>query len=159
MIISNINKQALIGRLKRGSSCVVAWVGRPLRAKAGHVHGMKLKGVLGLAIVWLSLGANLQGQELELRYSEGMMLTWNDGGSDGDNDGAFWAPFVPKGFFAINHTARSNYNSPSLNLFVARALREDSRPLAAPIGYELIWTDSGSGADRDGAFWRLPAVT
>ena len=115
---------------------------------------MKLKGVLGLSIVWLSLGANLQGQELELRYSEGMMLAWNDDGSGGDDDGAFWAPFIPRGFFAINHTARSNYNSPSLNLFVARALREDSRPLAAPIGYELIWTDSGSGADRDGAFWR-----
>jgi len=97
---------------------------------------------------------DMSAQEIELRYSEGMMLTWNDDGSDGDNDGAFWAPFIPRGFFAINHTARSNYNSPSLNLFVARALREDSRPLAAPIGYELIWTDSGSDADRDGAFWR-----
>ncbi|MDA7631217.1 Vps62-related protein [Verrucomicrobia bacterium] len=97
---------------------------------------------------------DMSAQEIELRYSEGLMLTWNDDGSGGDNDGAFWAPFIPRGFFAINHTARSNYNSPSLNLFVARALREDSRPLAAPIGYELIWTDSGSGADRDGAFWK-----
>lgn len=98
---------------------------------------------------------DMSAQEIELRYSEGLMLTWNDDGSGGDNDGSFWKPQVPSGYSALVHSARGNYNTPSLNLFVARSIRSSGSPaLAAPVRFVPIWNDSGSDADRDGAFWK-----
>lgn len=87
-------------------------------------------------------------------------LIWNDRGSGADADGSFW---TYRGHF----TYQENYkllgdtlcgqpnwkNSPCGQMMLV----EDNGDgiLAKPIGSKKIWTDAGSGADRDVAVFRL----
>lgn len=89
---------------------------------------------------------------LELRYVDDFALLWNDAGSGGWFDGAYYRPVVPDGFFALTHYGQSDHGVTRGYTFAARAL--DPTALAAPTGYTLLYTDAGSGADMDGSFWR-----
>jgi hypothetical protein len=67
-------------------------------------------------------------------------------------DGAFYRPAaMPGGFAAVGHYGQGDYGTPRGLLLVAR--ERTSGALAAPVGYELIWIDAGSGATDDGGFW------
>lgn len=79
-------------------------------------------------------------------------LAWSDKGSGGDMDGAFYNPVnIPIGFHALGSYGQSNYDSPTGSMVVVK----DNVPdvLANPVDYQLIYKDSGSGADKDGSFW------
>lgn len=94
--------------------------------------------------------------DLVLQFTTGFTLRWNDGGSGGDNDGAFWHPVPPEGFRALGSLGVSGYGDANGNfaaLCVAEA-QPGSGALAAPVRYEWVWGDGGSGADRDGSCWR-----
>jgi len=94
----------------------------------------------------------LNGQALEVRYVEQFDPIWNDSGSGADYDGAFYQPVVPPGYEVVGHYGQSDYAAPRGTVAVVKELIPGA--LAQPTGYQAVWTDSGSGANRDGAFWR-----
>ncbi|GAA1291941.1 Vps62-related protein [Saccharothrix xinjiangensis] len=93
---------------------------------------------------------------LELGFTTQFDFLWDDRGSGAPRNGSFWRPKPPSGWWALGGFAtdrHDNINGQRGGL-VARVADEASGLLRAPVDYELIWTDSGSGADRDGAIWR-----
>jgi hypothetical protein len=92
------------------------------------------------------------GQALELRYVEQFDPIWNDSGSGADYDGAFYKPAVPPGYEVVGYYGQGDYGATRGAVAVVKALVPGA--LAQPTGYQAVWTDSGSGANRDGAFWR-----
>ncbi|MBN1204694.1 MAG: Vps62-related protein [Myxococcaceae bacterium] len=67
---------------------------------------------------------------------------WNDKGSGGEHDGAFWAPVAPAGYTCLGHVATPNYSKPSTDLI--RCIKS-SYVLSASSAW--VWDDSGSHAD------------
>lgn len=93
---------------------------------------------------------------LLLAFTDQFDLRWNDRGSGGYNDGAFWHPKPPAGFYPVGGIGVSNYddqNGRNWALCVAEA-ELGSGALAAPTRYDQVWNDKGSGADLDGSCWR-----
>ena len=94
----------------------------------------------------------LEDPTLEVLYVDQFQLVWNDRGSGANSDGSFYRPVAPSGYSVIGYYGQGNYSAPDGTVAVVRELEPGA--LAAPERYEAIWTDSGSGADLDGAFWR-----
>ncbi|RPI02924.1 MAG: DUF946 domain-containing protein, partial [Zetaproteobacteria bacterium] len=94
----------------------------------------------------------LNGQALEVAYVDQFDAVWNDSGSGADFDGAFYEPVVPPGYEVIGYYGQSDYGATRGAVAVVKELIPGS--LAPPTGYQAVWTDSGSGSNRDGAFWR-----
>ena len=96
--------------------------------------------------------------ELVLAFTTSFDLRWNDRGSGGKHDGAFWQPRPPTGFHALGGIGVGGYddaNGKVAALCVRAADPSSPRPpLLKPTGYDRIWKDSGSGADMDGSCWR-----
>lgn len=94
---------------------------------------------------------------LKLIFTDLFDYRWNDSGSGGDYDGAFYKPRAPlDGFRSLGSLGVSGYDDPNHKhwaLCVA-ATDEDPSAVRAPTGYQWIWDDSGSGANDDGACWR-----
>ncbi|MGD8806732.1 MAG: Vps62-related protein, partial [Chloroflexota bacterium] len=93
---------------------------------------------------------------LEVAYATEYELVWNDMGSGGTFDGAFYKPMVPDGFYALGHYGTGHYETPTARMIVVRPLEEDA--LQPPIDYVEVWQDEDSGADMNGSFWQpVPA--
>ena len=87
---------------------------------------------------------------------------WNDAGSGGDNDGAFYTPV----------TGRNNDDCISLGDYMQRGGTRPPKQLVQlcnaragkgvwwerPIDYDFIWSDRCSGANSDGSIW-LPVCS
>jgi hypothetical protein len=84
-------------------------------------------------------------------------LKWSDKGSGADLDGFFFIPTAEQSFFMIGgYGSQINESKPCV-LSVRESSRNPSgtpKLLAPPKGWELTWTDKGSGADQDGSFWK-----
>ena len=95
---------------------------------------------------------------LEIGNSCEFTLQWQDKGSGGARDLAIHDPHVPAGFSSIGSYGQSDYKTPYGCVTVVKPLVDklpNGKPaLAAPTGYELVWTDKGSGADTDGSIWQ-----
>lgn len=94
--------------------------------------------------------------DLVLQFTSQFTLRWNDQKSGGDYDGAFWQPVPPTGFKALGSIGVSGYGDANGN-FAALCVKEahpGSGALKAPVKYDLVWADHGSGASRDGSCWR-----
>lgn len=76
-------------------------------------------------------------------------LTWNDKGSGGDSDGSLWEPVAPAGYTCLGHVAVRGYSKPSTELI--RCVKSAYVLAADP---QKLWTDSGSGANRDAGLWQ-----
>ena len=94
----------------------------------------------------------VNGRALEVLYVNEFELAWNDSGSGADRDGSFYRPLPPSGYSVIGYYGQGGYGPPNGVVAVVKELIPGA--LAAPMGYQAVWTDSGSGSDRDGAFWR-----
>jgi hypothetical protein len=96
--------------------------------------------------------------ELVFAYTTSFDLRWNDKGSGGKYDGAFWQPKPPSGFHALGGIGVAGYYDVNGNVaaLCARAADPNSQrpPLARPTAYDRIWKDKGSGAKMDGSCWR-----
>lgn len=101
--------------------------------------------------------------DLELTFTDQYISTWNDRGSGASQDGAFYNPLAPSGFFPLAAIAVPNYENPS-GKYVSICVKpapgpHTTAPLAYPTRYEQIWDDGGSGASLDGSCWRpIPPV-
>ena len=88
---------------------------------------------------------------LELAYTAQFQLVWYDIGSGAVDNGAFWKPVVPDGYYALGHYGQSNWSAPFGGMYTARELVPGA--LAPPASYQGLWGDWGSGGTFDGSFW------
>jgi hypothetical protein len=132
------------------------------------VHGL----ALGERTVCVSSGAGctanvtvrvydpkaLMTSGLAVTYTDQFQWRWDDSGSGYDQDGGFFHPLPPSGYYALGSIGQTHYGSPN-GLRAAIVVKEvdGSGALAAPTDYTQIWNDSGSGATDDGSFW-LPVA-
>jgi hypothetical protein len=106
-------------------------------------------------------GKAVQFGELILQFTSTFNLAWSDAGSGADEDGSFYHPVAPEGFHVLGsigiRKAASAFdpNGRVAALCVKAAHPDSAKPaLMPPTGYQWIWDDKGSGADRDGSCWR-----
>lgn len=92
---------------------------------------------------------------LEIAFVAEYEKMWDDAGSGADKDVSFWYPksenFYGRGFRTLGHYAHEGHGRPESPMVVARPIQPDA--LAIPESFELVWDDSGSGADRDVSIW------
>lgn len=90
---------------------------------------------------------------LELFTTHRAKNMWVDFGSGAKFNAAFYRASYPagQGFAEIATFGTAHYSAP-YGMVVAKQLV--SGALAHPVDFTMIWADSGSGADRDGSFWR-----
>ncbi|MBN1404855.1 MAG: Vps62-related protein [Opitutales bacterium] len=99
---------------------------------------------------------NMSPNGLKAILTSEFELIWNDRGSGASKDGAFWKPKSTFDTLPIGSMAMSGYGDPD-NKYAALCIGpdgRDSKALAHPMKFDLIWADHGSGADRDGSCWR-----
>ena len=81
--------------------------------------------------------------------------TYDDKGSGGKIDGAFYLPRVPEGYAIIGGYAQGNYHSPNGCMLAVKPADDKSISLLQiPAAWQRIWTDKGSGSKKDGAIWQ-----
>ncbi len=83
--------------------------------------------------------------------AEKFQCIWNDAGSRAFKDGSCWRPIAPPGYVALGDVFVEGYAAPSLHDVMCVA---EELVVRGSIG-ECIWTDRGSGADRDFGAWRI----
>ena len=91
------------------------------------------------------------GAQLDIQRTCSLEKSWNDKRSGADLDGFFYIPFVDSSEFIIGGygTQKKKLTDEDCVLTVGT-----SENLVAPIAWELIWLDKGSGARLDGSMWR-----
>ncbi|MER5929908.1 Vps62-related protein [Streptomyces sp. NPDC002054] len=109
--------------------------------------------------------------ELELAFTDKFSWCWDDEDTGGEHWVSFWHPEAPKGFLPLGTMAIPAWGSANLNPttgakkvtdhVVALCVKESGTtakdmapPLAAPIAYEKIWRDVGTGGKYKGSLWR-----
>ncbi len=86
---------------------------------------------------------------------------WNDRGSGADADVAFWKVIPSPGYYTLGHFTTSYHQiNPDNGQKAPVTITLRPKPgyeslLAAPIGYDKIWDDAGSGSDDDVQIWRM----
>ncbi|EDO25893.1 predicted protein, partial [Nematostella vectensis] len=78
-------------------------------------------------------------------------------GSGADDDVSIWRPHGAEGFYRLGDYAVASHNKPS-NPAALVAKDDGSGALAKPVGYSRVWSDAGSGADRDVSLWKPTAA-
>jgi len=95
---------------------------------------------------------------LETKLTCKQKLTWSDKGSGADLDGFFFAPSAESSYYIIGGYARRKGDSKSKNCVISvrpskNNPEETPELLVPPSDWSLIWTDKGSGANKDGSMW------
>jgi hypothetical protein len=99
-------------------------------------------------------------EDLAIGFTTSFRLMWNDQGSGGIHDGAFWRPIASEdmaGFYPLGDLGIKGYsdvNGKSAIAMVKDAKGSSGTALRPPTKFEQIWNDKGSGAKRDGSMWR-----
>ncbi|WP_085698058.1 Vps62-related protein [Pseudomonas sp. B26(2017)] len=91
------------------------------------------------------------GKGPALSRPDDYQLVWNDIGSNANGDCSVWRPIPPQGYVALGLVCSNDRSKPSFN--AVRCVRTDL-VIAASTG-DLIWSDKGSGADRDFSAWSV----
>jgi VPS62-like protein len=85
-------------------------------------------------------------------------LIWDDSGSGADLDGYFFNPVVGNNEYIIGGHAsqkqRSKYHCVTVVSLPANIPKGAPPLLVSPVEWKQVWKDSGSGATKDGSFWR-----
>ncbi|WP_085608652.1 MULTISPECIES: Vps62-related protein [unclassified Pseudomonas] len=76
---------------------------------------------------------------------------WSDTGSRANGDCSIWRPIPPEGYVALGLVCSNDSSKPSFN--AVRCVRADL--VVASSASTLIWSDKGSGADRDFSTWTV----
>lgn len=108
-----------------------------------------------LTLVLTALCANAD-PDLLYRYTTAFNLIWNDKGSGGDNDAAFWrVQNTDQYFCSIGDVVTRGYkNELATGLLVASKIK---KALIRPTSFTEVWNDKGSGSDGDVAIYRMNA--
>ena len=136
--------------------------GTPAPLSAGaFVCDVALSGHASVAITATDVAGNATvanrtltavAEALDVSYATSFTRVWDDSGSGGVYDGAFYRPIPASAeYVALGHYGQGDYGPPVGVFLLAR--ERTTGALAPPVGYELIWIDAGSGATDDGGFW------
>jgi Vacuolar protein sorting-associated protein 62 len=87
-------------------------------------------------------------------FSSEYDLRYPDWGSGADRDGSFWHPRGGDGFRPLGSIVIAGYDDPTGRRASMLVKDNGNAAVAAPVDYDWIWDDSGSGADWDGSVWR-----
>lgn len=85
-----------------------------------------------------------------------LMERWDDQGSNAQLNGHFFLPRVKKDQFTIGGYGAQNRNPPHCVTVVSIPKTNPKNTpelLVAPKDWKLIWTDKGSGAEKNGSMW------
>jgi hypothetical protein len=87
----------------------------------------------------------------------GYTRLWCSRGAEAGPDGTFrpvslWRPVAPAGYAILGDVAQTGYDPPRSPVATYRA--DDPAALAAPVGYQLVWRDAGSGAAERVTLWQ-----
>jgi len=108
-----------------------------------------------LAVTLIAVAAG-QDPDIVYKYTDAYELIWNDVGSGGDSDGSVWrARNYQSDFCALGDAATSGYGAPTFKAVLVS--QRKSGALVNPTSFTQVWKDAGSGADRDGAFYKMNA--
>ncbi|MEE9554960.1 MAG: Vps62-related protein [candidate division Zixibacteria bacterium] len=111
-------------------------------------------GLSSTTVVQVYSPFELDTGELLIAFVDVFTLRYNDIGSGGGNDGAFYHPVTTDGFRALGALGVDDYNDPDgVYAMVVVKAKPGSDALAEPLGYEWIYSDVNTGADMFGSFW------
>lgn len=116
--------------------------------------GHRIPRILLMLIVVLAHGRVCAAEPaLELFTTHRAKGMWHDMGSGGKFSAVFYRAIYPEGegYGELVSFGTPHYNAPH-SMIVVKEL--EAGALARPVDYTFIWADFGSGADRDGSFWR-----
>ena len=100
------------------------------------------------------------GDGLLIRYVNTYSYQWDDRGTGGKNDVAFWHPVtdVENDWHPLGSLVVTIYDDVNAVGYFPMIVVKDSKNtglLAAPTNYELVWNDSGSGKHNgNGSVWK-----
>ena len=100
-------------------------------------------------------------KDLVIDFTSSFQLMWDDQGSRGERDGAFWRPLINdprlQNFYPVGDLAwpnRDDVNGKTAIAVVKDAKGDTGTALRQPLRFEQVWKDSGSGSYKDGSMWR-----
>jgi hypothetical protein len=87
----------------------------------------------------------------------GFTRLWCSRGAEAGPDGTFrpvslWRPVAPPGYAILGDVAQTGYDPPRSPVATYRA--DDPASVALPLGFQLIWRDTGSGAAERVTLWQ-----
>ena len=91
---------------------------------------------------------------LELYETNTVNWIWDDKGSGANAAVGIWSAGASEGYIVPAHFAVPHYGKPTLAYILKATPKADFDTFSPPKSYEKIWTDAGSGADKDVAIWR-----
>jgi hypothetical protein len=95
------------------------------------------------------------------RKSQSFATLYNDKGSGGDTNLQLWHPDSQTGFLPVGDVAEASpspwiYDSnPPLEQVILIGPGTDASEVANPLDFTLVWSDTGTGADLEGAIWSM----
>ncbi|NEO33294.1 MAG: Vps62-related protein [Symploca sp. SIO3C6] len=131
--------------LSRGLFYGAASHSRPTDAEVGVFWAVKIETNDDMT------NAQLMSEDLLFDYTQVFEKVWDDAGSGAHRDVGFFKPVPRPGYYALGHYAHASHAMPNDVVMVVK--EKTPGALAAPLNYELIWTDAGSGANSDVAVW------
>jgi hypothetical protein len=103
----------------------------------------------------------LQFNDLLISFTSEFLPLWNDKGSGAHTAVGLWRPSTASDalspFFSLGDTAVGHYRNINHNKVVAvvsEANKVNGTALRAPLDYQLVWQDEGTGALGNASIWR-----
>ena len=124
------------------------------------MHCCWLKGYAAFLIVSSPMNP-LQFKDLLISFTSEFLPLWNDKGSGAHRAIGLWRPSTSSDalsqFFPLGDTATDSYrniNQSKIVAVVSDANKVDGTALRMPDDYELVWTETNSGARTPVSIWR-----
>ena len=90
-----------------------------------------------------------------LTTNEGSRI-YTDSGTGANSDLSVFIPKIPNGYYMVGHFGQPNYQS-QMTGTVPLIKPLDATAVAAPVSFEAMYSDQGSGGNQDVTFWRVIA--
>lgn len=95
---------------------------------------------------------------LSVRFTDQFTWIWDDSGSGADDNGSFWMPAAPEGYYPLGSCGVSGWGDPSSTKAAVVVKDIDGTGvLSPPEDYVQVWDDSGSGGSYDFSAFRVEA--
>ena len=120
-----------------------------------------IKFVIEVLVVLITVKAARLNTGIVYKYSDAYELIWKDAGSGAHMDGAVWRirnNYQSKlKYCSLGDAATGSHNSPTAKAVLFSQKKSKSGALVNPTSFSLVWKDSGSGAHKDVAIYRMVA--
>ena len=111
------------------------------------------------AVALIAVTAAAQNQvnpDIVYKYTDAYQLIWRDSASEAHMDGAVWrARNYQSEFCSLGDVVTGHHGVPEAKAVLVSKKKSDA--LVSPSSFSLVWTDAGSGANSDVAFYKMNA--